>query len=201
MKDKTNHPSHELFVDVVSFSNFFGNVSYIEHNKTLNELCMSNKSGYGTEEDSIVETSFKNILHVPYGNGSSGYYDLYVTAQGWLTGLPTLDKWDVHDGRSGWKYWIKDETRKAEAQLKFLILNQLNGSYQVPSCNLLHHSHKISHALYTFIITSYEDNMHSSKFVSTQAWKLTSSFVKQKFTEIGYARISARYDINIDAPL
>ena len=42
--------------------------------------------------------------------------------------------------------------------------------------------------------------MHSSRSDSNQAWKLPSSFVKQIFTEIGYARVSARDAIKIDDP-
>ena len=38
-----NHPSHGLFLDIVSFREFFVNEGYIERNKTLNELYMSNK--------------------------------------------------------------------------------------------------------------------------------------------------------------
>ena len=43
-----NHPLHGLFFGIVSFSEFFGNESYIERNKTLSELYMSNKIGYVT---------------------------------------------------------------------------------------------------------------------------------------------------------
>ena len=76
----------------------------------------------------------------------------------------------------------------------------LTGPAQVLAHNLLHDLHTISHTLYPFIITSYEDTMHSGKFASSQAWKITSSFFKRIFTEIGYSRFSARYAINIDAP-
>ena len=43
--------------------------------------------------------------------------------------------------------------------------------------------------------------MHSGKLNSTQAWKITSSFVRRIFTEIEYARASARDAINIGASL
>ena len=56
------------------------------------------------------------------------------------------------------------------------------------------------YALYTFISTSYEDTMYSGKFDSTQAWKLTSSFVKLIFKKIAYARVNVRDTINIDPP-
>ena len=93
--------------------------------------------------------------------------------------------------RYGIKYWIKDETLKTEAQLENWIQAQLNGTAQVIAHNLLHDLRKMSHVLYTFIITSYEDTIHSGKFNSTQAWEITSSFSKQIFTEIGYAGVSA----------
>ena len=76
-----NHPSHGLFVDIVSFSEFFGNERYIERNKKLNELYMSDKIGYVTKTDSIVGTSFQKILPAPYGKVSTGSYDVDVTAQ------------------------------------------------------------------------------------------------------------------------
>ena len=94
----------------------------------------------------------------------------------------------------------KDEAFKTEAQLDNWIRTQLTGSTQVLTRNLLHDQYTMPHDLYTFISTSYEDTMYSSKFDSAQAWKLTSSFVKQIFTAIGCARVSARYAINIDSP-
>ena len=42
--------------------------------------------------------------------------------------------------------------------------------------------------------------MHSSKVDFIQAWKLTSSFIKLIFTEVGYSRVSARDAIKIDDP-
>ena len=81
MRSNMNHPSPELFVDIVYFSELFWNESYIEHNKTLNEFCMSNKIGYGTEVDLIVVTSFQNILPAPYAKVSTGSSNIYVTAQ------------------------------------------------------------------------------------------------------------------------
>ena len=80
------------------------------------------------------------------------------------------------------------------------IRTQLTGSAQVLARNLHHDFHTQSYALYTFIGTSYEDTMHSGKFDSTQYCKLTSSFIKQIFTKVGYARFSAMDGINIDAP-
>ena len=77
---------------------------------------------------------------------------------------------------------------------------RLTGSAQVLAHDLLHDYHTISHALYNFIINSYEDTMHSIKLSSNRAWKLTSLFVKGIFTGIGYARVSARYAIKINTP-
>ena len=54
MRFNMNNPSHGLFVDIVSFSEFFGNESYINCNKTMNELYMSDKVICGNKEDSIV---------------------------------------------------------------------------------------------------------------------------------------------------
>ena len=80
MRYNTNHPLHGLCVDIVSFSKFFGNESYIERNKTLNEVYMSNKIGYGNKSDSIGGTSFKNILPEPYGKFGTGSSDVDVIA-------------------------------------------------------------------------------------------------------------------------
>ena len=195
-----NHPSHGFFVDIVSFIECFGNGSYIERNKTLNELYMSNKIGYGTKADSIMGTSFNNILPTLYGKCSTGSSKVYVTAQVELSGMKTFEKWDVRNGISGRKYWIKDETRKTEIQFDNWIRTQLTVPAQVLACDLLNDSHTMSHDLYIFISTPYEYTMHSGKSDSNQAWKLTSSYAKQIFTEIGHSRVSARDDINTNAP-
>ena len=42
--------------------------------------------------------------------------------------------------------------------------------------------------------------MHSGKFNSTQYWKLTSSFVKRIFAEVGYARVSTSNAVDIYDP-
>ena len=63
MRYDMNNPFHELFAYIASYSKLFGNENYIERNKTLNELYMSNKIGYGTKSDSIVVTSFQ-IYHL-----------------------------------------------------------------------------------------------------------------------------------------
>ena len=85
-------------------------------------------------------------------------------------------------------------------QLDSWIWTQLTGPAQLLAHDLMHRLHNMSYSLYTFISTSYEYTMHSSRSDSNQAWKLPSSFVKQIFTEIGYARVSGRDSINIDPP-
>ena len=169
-----NHPSHGLFADIVSFIKLFGNESYIERNKTMSELYIYYKIGYGTNADSLVGTPFKNVFPSPYGKVSTGSTDADVTAQVEFPGLTILEKWDVRNERSGRKYCIKYETHKTEVQLDNWMRTQLTGLDQVLAHNLLHDSHTVSHASYTFIRNSYEDTMHSGKFDSTQAWKLTS---------------------------
>ena len=67
MKANLSTPSHGLFVDLVSFTQFYGSDSYVEHNVTLNELYMSNKIGYQTMADAYVATSFENVLPGAYG--------------------------------------------------------------------------------------------------------------------------------------
>ena len=114
--------------------------------------------------------------------------------------MPIFEKWYARYGRYGRKYWIKGETRKTETKLDNWIWTQLTGSAIVLAPDLLHDSHMMSHGFYTFVDTSYKDTIYSGKFDSTQAWKITSSFAKRIFTEIGYTRVSARYSINIDSP-
>ena len=117
---------------------------------------------------------FQNILPAIYGKYITNTSDVDVTAQIELLGLPIFEKWYICDGTSGRKYWIKDETRKNEAQLKNWIWNQLTGTAQVIIRDLLHDSHTMSHNLYTFISTSDEYTMHYGKFDSNQSWKLIS---------------------------
>ena len=61
------HPSHGLFVDLVSFSDFFGADFCVDRNTTLNDVYMSSKIGYSSAADSIVASSFQNILPTAYG--------------------------------------------------------------------------------------------------------------------------------------
>ena len=75
-----NHPPHGLIFDIFSFSNLFGNESYIERNKTVNELYIYEKIGYGTKSDSIMGTSIQNILPVPYIKVGTDSSDVYVTS-------------------------------------------------------------------------------------------------------------------------
>ena len=98
---------------------------------------MSNKIGYDTKADSILGRSFQNIFPALYGKVSTGSSDVDVTAQVEFPGLPNFEKWDVRDGISRRKYWIKDETLKTEAQLVNWIRTQLNGTAQVLAQNLL----------------------------------------------------------------
>lgn len=204
MKSHMTHPGHGLFVDLVSFYEFFGNDRYVERNITLNEVYMSSKIGYSTVQDSIVASSFQNVLPAAYGRShlqskaNSDEQDLL--AQPELPGLPTFSKWDNRDGNNGRRFWIRTETRKTEQQLDGCIRSQLAGPAQVLAKDLLMDSYSMSEALYTFISTSYEDTMHSGKFDSTQAWKLTCSFVKRIFQEIAIERVIARDGIDVGDP-
>ena len=124
MKEHMSTPSHGLFVDLVSFSEFFGGDIYVERNKTLNDLYMSNKIGYATMADSIVAASFQNILPGSYGRNTSSIRSITDTdlqAQPELPGLPTFKKWDNHDGATGRKYWIKKECRNTGIQIDGMI--------------------------------------------------------------------------------
>ena len=66
MRANMPHASHGLFVDLVSFSKFFGAERYVEKNTMLNEVYMSSKIGYATIADSIVASSFQNVLPGAY---------------------------------------------------------------------------------------------------------------------------------------
>ena len=83
--------------------------------------------------------SFQNILPSPYGKVSTGYFNIYITAQVELPVLITFKKRYVQDGRSGRKYWIKYETLKTEAQLDNCIQTQITGSDEVLASDLLHY--------------------------------------------------------------
>ena len=205
MKTHMTHPGHGLFVDLVSFCEFFGNDRYVERNVTLNEVYMSSKIGYSTIQDSIVASSFQNVLPAAYGRShlqskNNTDDEQYLLAQPELPSLPTFSKWDNRDGNNGRRFWIRSETRKTEQQLDGCIRSQLSGAAQVLAKDLLMDSYSMSEALYTFISTSYEDTMHSGKFDSTQAWKLTCSFVKRIFQEIAMERVVARDGIDVGNP-
>ena len=200
MRSCMTHPSHGLFVDLVSFSEFFGADFYVDRNTTLNEVYMSSKIGYASIANSIVASSFQNVL--PAANGkplsTSKNNKLEIFAQAELPGLPTFKKWDNRDGRNGRRFWIRDESRKTEQQLDGYIRSQLTGASQILAKDLLVDSFAMSDAIYTFISSSYEDSMNSGRFDSDQSWTLTCSFVKRIFQEIAYERVIARDGIHID---
>jgi hypothetical protein len=205
MKDNLSSPSHGLFVDLVSFTQFFGDDSYVERNVTLNDLYMSNKIGYQSMADAYVATSFENVLPAAYGrnvnsspNKASSNADM--DSQPELPGLPSFEKWDHTDGGTGRKYWISKECRKTGIQIDGMIRAQLHGVAQYLAKDLLTESIAMSEALFTFISTSYQDTFNSGRFDTKQAWQLTCKFVKRIFVELGDVRITARAGIHIDDP-
>ena len=144
-----SHPCHGLFVDLVSFSEFFGVDNYVEQNTTLNEVYMSSKIGYATVPDSIVASSFQNVLPSVYSRPVSGVNEQDLTAKAELPGLPTFSKWDNRDGQNGCRFWIREETRKTEQQLDGCIRTQLTGKAQLLAKDLLLDSYTMSDSLYT----------------------------------------------------
>ena len=108
MRTNMSHTGHGLFVDLVSFSEFFGVECYIEHNTMLNEVYIPSKIGHATIADSIVVSSFQNVLPAAYGMplSSSKSNEQDLTAQAELPGIPSFSKWDNRDGRNGRQYWI-----------------------------------------------------------------------------------------------
>ena len=205
MKANLSNPCHGLFVDLVSFTQFFGSDSYVERNVTLNELYMSNKIGYQTMADAYVATSFENVLPAAYGrniraNPTRPSSDVDMESQPELPGLPSFEKWDRTDGSTGRKYWITKECRKTGLQIDGMIRAQLSDSAQFLAKDLLTKSIATSEALFNFISTSYQDTYNSGRFDTVQAWQLTCKFVKRIFVEMGDVRITARAGIHINEP-
>ena len=81
-----------------------------------------------------------------------------------------------------------------------MIWQQLSAEAQYLAKDLLRDSVTMSEELFNFISTSYQDTMHSGRFDSSQAWALTSKFVKRIFTEISDARIIARDGVYVKDP-
>jgi hypothetical protein len=203
LKKHLSTPSHGLFVDLVSFTQFFGDDSYVERNVSLNDLYISNKIGYQTMADAYVATSFENVLPAAYGRTASSTKstsNVDMSSQPELPGLPSFAKWDHTDGGTGRKYWIMKECRKTGIQIDGMIRAQLDGVAQVLAKDLLTDSISMSEALFNFISTSYQDTFNSGRFDSDQAWQLTCKFVKRIFVELGDVRITARAGIHINDP-
>jgi hypothetical protein len=184
MKKNLSTPSHGLFVDLVSFTQFFGDDSYVERNVSLNDLYISNKIGYQTMADAYVATSFENVLPAAYGRNASSASnkstsDVDMGSQPELPGLPSFAKWDHTDGGTGRKYWIMKECRKTGIQIDGMIRAQLDGPAQLLAKDLLTESISMSEALFNFISTSYQDTFNSGRFDTDQAWQLTCKFVKR----------------------
>ena len=205
MKANMSTPVHGLFVDLVSFTQFFGSDHSVERKDTLGKLYMSNKIEYQTMADSVVATSFDNVLPAAYGrlwNSSSGKApsNVELDSQPELPGLPSFEKWDHSDGGTGRKYWITKECRKTNVQLACMIRAQLTGDALDLAKELLAESVSMSETLFIFISTSYQDTLNSGRFDTKKAWELTCKFVKQIFVELGDVRITARAGIHIDDP-
>jgi hypothetical protein len=205
MKANLSTPSHGLFVDLVSFTQFFGDDAYVERNVSLNDLYMSNKIGYQTMADAYVATSFENVLPAAYGrnanaSSSKASSNADIQSQPELPGLPSFEKWDHTDGGTGRKYWIAKECRKTGIQIDGMIRAQLTGPAQLLAKDLLTDSISMSEALFNFISTSYQDTFNSGRFDTAQAWQLTCKFVKRIFVELGDVRITARAGIHINDP-
>jgi hypothetical protein len=200
------HPSHGLFVDLVSFSKFFGGQHYVERNMTLNDLYLTNKIGYACMAESIVAASFQNVLPDAYygrrpdsshGVGRVSSSDL--DSQEELPNLSTFSKCDKQDGSTGWKYWIKHEARNTAKQVDNMIRSQLTaGPPQLLAKELLMDSLSMSQALFSFISTSYDDTVYAARFDSNQAWAMTCKFVKCIFTELTDVCVVARDGIHTD---
>jgi hypothetical protein len=205
MKKHMSTPSHGLFVDLVSFTQFFGDDNYVERNVSLNDLYISNKIGYQTMADAYVATSFENVLPAAYGRNATpkstkSTSNADIASQPELPGLPSFAKWDHTDGGTGRKYWIMKECRKTGIQIDGMIRAQLDGQPQLLAKDLLTDSISMSEALFNFISTSYQDTFNSGRFDTTQAWQLTCKFVKRIFVELGDVRITARAGIHINDP-
>jgi hypothetical protein len=204
MRKHMTHPSHGLFVDLVSFSEFFGGQRYVERNMTLNDLYLTNKIGYGCMADSIVAASFQNVLPGAYGrrpdssHGAGRVSSSDLDSQEELPGLSTFSKWDNQDGSTGRKYWIKREARNTAKQVDNMIRSQLTGPPQLLAKELLMDSLSMSQALFSFISTSYDDTVYAARFDSDQAWAMTCKFVKRIFTELADVRVIARDGIHTE---
>ena len=205
MKQHMSTPSHGLFVDLVSFTQFFGDDAYVERNVSLNDLYISNKIGYQTMADAYVATSFENVLPAAYGrnaspNSTKSTSNADIASQPELPGLPSFAKWNHSDGGTGRKYWITKECRKTGIQIDGMIRAQLDGQPQLLAKDLLTDSISMSEALFNFISTLYQDTFNSGRFDTAQAWKLTCKFVKRIFVELGDVRITTRAGIHINDP-
>ena len=55
-------PSHVLFVDIVYYRKFFGKESYIDHNKTCNQLYISGKLDMSLKQIQSWEHTFKTFF-------------------------------------------------------------------------------------------------------------------------------------------
>lgn len=101
---------------------------------------MSNKIGNATIANSILVSSFQNILPGNYGMPISSLRnnEQDLRSQTELPVMPSFAKWDNRDGRNGRRYWICKKSRKNEQQL--LAKDLLVGSYSM------------SNALYTLFL-------------------------------------------------
>ena len=203
-KDHSSSPCHGLFLDLNSFLEHFAKLFYVDLNKTMSDLYMSNKIGYTTQSDAIVAGSFQNVLPAPYGRNpesTTSTDNANLEAQPELPGLQSFSKWDRRDGSSGRRYWLHKEARNTHTQVDGMIRHQLEGPAQILAKELLTDSYTtMSDSLVQFISQTYDDTMHSGRFDSDQAWKMTCKFVKRIFIEISDARVIARDGIHTDDP-
>ena len=85
------------------------NMYNIQRNTTLNKIYISSKIGHSTAANSI-ESSFKSISLCAYSrpvNSSKQMSEQELITQPELPFLLRVGKLDNHDGRNGYRFWIR----------------------------------------------------------------------------------------------
>ena len=151
--------------------------------------------------DAVVALSFQNLFTGAFGrnpDGNESTSEVYFVGQSKLPGLSYYSKWDNHDGSIGIRYWIWQESCKTFNQIDELILSDLSGVLHYIAKDLLSDSISMVEVLTSFIITLYDDTIHSGRFESSQSWALTIKFFKHISTELTNVWAKARYYVQSD---
>ncbi len=181
-----------LFVDGVSFLDFFTFVSHTDTEKSMSAYYNSQKSGFSSMYEARLAASTQNLFPMVFGRTNSGGMD----DSEYLPALMDPDKWD--NGMTGLRYQIGRGMGDVEFQLESTIDTVLR-DYPEPrqiAKECLYKSKRFVTDLCSFISDDYHKWLHRGHS-KKESWRMTTVCVRRIFEEIHSQRVVARDILDI----